>query len=247
MVSSRPFYRPRPRYNISECASKSPTQSLIFSSSVHTFYTTAPDMSQSLRCRNCGHDHPELNNALSANCFFITIRRSGRDRLSLSTPHSIPVSTEQNYDSRVRSQQLRDYIWDEFENLKAEVDLDRDTINLQRSPKSKGHLKEKAPIPWLSWTSPNGQSGQTRNKANFFALWDRVMAEARSPRNAGTQVWVSSVLLPARSEAVIWSDELDLDRYADHVHEAGDTLAEKMMLPAVGMSKWDRRPVVVIS
>lgn len=252
MVTSNPFYRSKPRYKISDRPSTLTTQSLVFSSSVHTFYTAAPQMAQSAQCQSCGYDHPQLHNASAANCFFITIRRSGRDRLPLSTPHSIPVSPNQpsatnpGYDSRPQSRQLRDYIWNEFENLKAEVDLDRDTISLHRSPKSKGQLKEKAPLPWLSWTSPNGQTGQTRNKANFFALWDRIMAEAGSKRDAGNQVWVSSVLLPARPEAVIWSDDLDLDRYADHLHEAEDDIAEKMMLP-VGISKWDRRPVVVIS
>lgn len=166
------------------------------------------------------------------------------------SPHQ-PLTNNVGHNSRPHSQQLRDYIWNEFENLKAEVDLDRDTINLQRSPRSKGQLKVKAPIPWLSWTSPNGQSGQTRNKANFFALWDRVMADATSQRDPRSQVWVSSVLLPARPEAIIWPNELDLDlddRYAvDHTHEAEDTFAEKVILPEVGMSKWDRRPVVVIS
>ncbi|ETN44740.1 uncharacterized protein HMPREF1541_10410 [Cyphellophora europaea CBS 101466] len=173
----------------------------------------------------------------------------------MSQPHSVSVSTDHGSSgNQSQHRHLRDYIWEEFENLKAEVDLDRDAISLQRSPKSKGQLKEKAPLPWLSWSAPSGQSGQTRNKANFIAIWDRVMAEASLAYVHGAAgdatVWVNSVLLPPEPDAaVVWSDDFapePHDRYADHLHEAGANLAEKMIVP-VGMSRWDRRPVVVIS
>lgn len=154
---------------------------------------------QQATCTNCGHEHPRLYNSSSANCFFITIRRSGRDRLPLSTPHSVtvPIQSPRTATSQQDHHQLRNFIWTEFESLKAEVDLDRDTISQHRGPRSpsKGQLKEKAPLPWLSWSSPTGQSGQTRNKANFFAIWDKIIMGR--PATLDGEVLVSSVLLPS--------------------------------------------------
>lgn len=248
MVTTKPFYRPKPRYIYNDSLAKLSGQPIAISS-MQTLEAAPAPMAQPSRCQNCGHSHPQLHNASTANCFFITIRRSGRDRLPLSTPHSIPVTSTQLLigGARSRAQQLRDYIWDEFENLKAEVDMDRDTLNLHRSPKSKGHLKEKAPLPWLSWSSPNGQSGQTRNKANFYAIWDRVMAEASArERAAAAELWVSSVLLPARPEALIWSDETESDPFVDHVRDSEDKVVDRKLLP-VGVSRWDRQPALVVS
>jgi hypothetical protein len=204
-------------------------------------------------CRNCGHRHTQLANPHSANCFFITIRRSGRDPLALAAPHSvsIPSPTRSTSGKQPSHHRLRDFIWEEFSNLKAEVDMDRDAmiVGSRQSPnaKSKGQLRVKAPIPWLSWTAPDGQHGQTRNKANFFALWDRVVREAAGgPAALDDRVWVSSVLLPARPQGLVFED---MDDACNHGYEDLLVGGEKTASGGLACSsgRWDAGPIVVIS
>lgn len=191
MLTDDPFNSSKTRQIISDYSSKTTAPPDFRPSFVHI---ASPGTKASFPCNNCGHAHPRLHDASPANCFFITIRRSGRDRIPLSTPHSVGVRPTTNTASF--DHQLRDYIWDEFDSLKAEVDLDRDQIALQRSPHAKGQLKEKAPLPWLAWVAPDGRSGQTRNRANFFAIWDKIMsASVRRNRQSESLVLVSSVLI----------------------------------------------------
>jgi hypothetical protein len=159
-------------------------------------------------CINCEQIHIRSQDESPENCFLITIRRSRRDRLRLSATQNIAVYMRQfNSSSNERTTHLhqtpldhyaiRDSIWTEFESLKAENDDDRQ--NLSRSPdfkRRKGQLMEKLPIPWLAWSSPTGQHGQTRHKGNFFALWDRIVAEYSRTSEHDT-MFVSSLLLPS--------------------------------------------------
>lgn len=165
-------------------------------SGISTYETRQP-----IVCKNCLQTHTDSQRPRPTNCFYITIRRSGRKRLSLQPSQTVSVSIRAPAVPHSRSNgpgtacidhiAVRDYIWKEFEDLKAEVDDDRDEIHMQSEGRSKGRLKEKAPIPWLSWCVPNGQSGQTRSKENFFKLWDRVAASC-----SRDHMIVSSVLLP---------------------------------------------------
>jgi hypothetical protein len=247
MVSDMPLHRPWSGHIQDHVTLK--TLNSIIASTIPTYRRAGFDMAQNDHCRNCGHVHTQQDQSSSAHCFFITIRRSGRDRLPLPSPYSVavPTSTTSQPESPYAIR-TRDYIWSEFSDLKAEVDMDRDSLALQRSPKSKGQLKEKAPIPWLSWSSPTGEGGQTRNKANFFAIWDRVMEEAATMNR---QLWVSSVLLPSSASQegpVIWNEEMELDHYTAGLPQMQDKIAEKVILP-IGSGRWDshRRTGPVIS
>ena len=210
-------------------------------------------------CSNCGHTHQRLHNSSPANCFFITIRRSGRERLPLSASQTItiPMTETPLTQSRANSKPappvyhpaqhhlLRDFIWNEFESLKAEVDLDRDHIALQRDHKTKGQLRDKAPIPWLSWSSPAGQTGQTRNKANFYAIWDKVMSRSNREVKKG-DVLVSSVLLPMMFDFSSLLEEVKVVPRAEH-SLAVRTIDTCDILSAqdVPQSRWDCRRIVI--
>ncbi|KPI42200.1 uncharacterized protein AB675_5516 [Cyphellophora attinorum] len=112
---------------------------------------------------------------------------------------------------------IRDSIWNGFESLKVENDDDRQ--HLSQSPdfkRRKGQLMEKLPIPWLAWASPTGQSGQTRHKGNFFALWDRIVAEYSRTSQCDT-MFVSSILLPST-----WHTEpFQQNLITNHAHDLG--------------------------
>lgn len=139
------------------------------------------------QCRNCGQVHNTLRD-----CCFITIRRSGRAKLCLFDQVQsiiVPKSAEER-------RRLRDFIWEEFESIKVENDMDREVLTERHSPK--GSLREKAPIPWLCWTAVDGRSGQTRNKANFDLFWRTTIESAA---NRGPLV-LTSVFLPEPTEFI---------------------------------------------
>jgi hypothetical protein len=134
-------------------------------------------------CRNCHRVH-QIADHEPTDCFYITIRRSGRSRLQYSErTHSIliPQSTS-------GQRKLKSLIWDNFESIKVENDFDRD--QLATEDRGKGHLRVKAPIPWLSWTGTDGRTGQTRSSANFQTIWETHIEHAKH-----RPVWLTSLLL----------------------------------------------------
>lgn len=135
-------------------------------------------------CRNCHRIH-QIADHEPTDCFFVTIRRSGRMKLQHSNHiHSILIPQ-----SVIGQRKLRDLIWAEFESIKVENDLDRE--HLVAEERGKGHLRVKAPIPWLSWAGADGHAGQTRSSPNFQAIWERQIERANHHR----PIWLTSVLL----------------------------------------------------
>ena len=123
-------------------------------------------------CATCRSFHPLIAPSSPPHCFFVTIRRSGRSPLPythvLGDNTAVLVPT-----SLVGKVALRDVIWAEFESIKVENDYSRQQMVTRRSSR-KGELRKEAPIPWLSWRSPWGQEGQTRNGDNFVHIWDKM-------------------------------------------------------------------------
>jgi hypothetical protein len=149
-----------------------------------------------LACCNCGRMHNSTQGPRISDCYLITIKRSGRSKLCVfDNVHSISIPT-----SPEERRKLRNLIWEEFESIKVENDLDREDFATQQS--QKGQLRSKAPIPWLSWTSVDGRHGKTRNKANFFAVWENTIEKAVETR----PTWLSSVLV--QSDMFDGSDSL---------------------------------------
>jgi hypothetical protein len=127
-------------------------------------------------------------------------------------------------------------------------------LGARRLAKEKGQLRVKAPIPWLAWTSPDGRHGQTRNRANFCALWDRVVGDAVAGQGEGKgRVWVSSVLLPALPQGVVFEDVDGGNGYgygdSDREHFFGGDGGEKLGSTALACTngRWDAGPIVLIS
>jgi hypothetical protein len=142
------------------------------------------------RCFNCGHCHRQLPGIYSPQCFLVASRQSGRKHLRWPDTggngvHSIVIPT-----SIAQRQKLRDRLWDEFEGLMEENRRERERIALRR--RAKGQLRADAPLLWLSWTAPDGERGQTRNKASFIAVWERVVEPST---DSCRRLWLSSVLL----------------------------------------------------
>jgi hypothetical protein len=134
-------------------------------------------------CRNCHRVH-QIADHEPTDCFYITIRRSGRSKLHHSDhTHSILIPQSTN-----GQRKLKTLIWDSFESIKVENDFDRDQLATEEH--TKGHLRVKAPIPWLSWAGTNGRSGQTRSSANFQTIWETHVEHAKY-----RPVWLTSPLL----------------------------------------------------
>jgi hypothetical protein len=139
--------------------------------------------SASRTCRNCHRVHQIADNE-PTDCFYITIRRSGRSKLQHSDrTHSILIPQSAN-----GQRKLKKLIWDNFESIKVENDFDRN--QLAAEDHSKGHLRVKAPIPWLSWAATDGRTGQTRSSANFQNIWETHVEHAKH-----RPVWLTSLLL----------------------------------------------------
>ena len=126
---------------------------------------------------------------------YITIRRSGRKLLNMrSLPtrqaHTIILSST-NKDSAA----LRDFLWDEFSFMMSDVEGKRHTLKTPNY--NKGELKMSAPIPWLLWITSAGKQGQTRNKDNFFKIWEENVESC--VRSGSGSCQVTSILLPSNA------------------------------------------------
>ena len=135
-------------------------------------------MSTNAACCNCGFRHPS---AASPNCFFASLRLSGRNPLALaSTAYPEKHIRVIPNDARLRYE-LRNELWQQFLYIKADSELRRHNLTTDGSGVTKGELKAREPIPWLTWCSMDGRKGQTRSEGNFLTLWDtRVEAVIRS-------------------------------------------------------------------
>lgn len=138
----------------------------------------------SRQCSNCYSYHPIIQGS-SFNCFFITLRRSGRSPISHASTFSsksmlLPAFTPATIE-------LSSQIWEEFESVKIENEYSRDQV-LAQSPSRKGDLRTRAPIPWLRWMSPTGREGQTRKQENFEQIWQKITRD-RKP------MWVTCTFL----------------------------------------------------
>lgn len=158
------------------------------------------------RCGNCGQRHGLSGESQHPNCFYITVRRSGRRPIS-------PLFEAQAFQDCQRLprdtnelEAIRDSIWEEFEAIIAENDLERALVrqNSVGNSYGKGAMKQKAPIPWLKWTAPDGQSGQTRKRENFVQLWEQIVLGDETFL-AGATMWLNCVLL--HPTAASFSDE----------------------------------------
>ena len=145
--------------------------------------------STELSCCNCGLTH-NASTSTSPNCFFITIRISGRSPNAALRSFQMPGSFSQR-------QQIRDWLWSQFQDIKEDNEISRQALKSKQVGACKGQLKSEQPIPWLSWCSPDGYKGQTRNKQNFHHVWEACME--RPMRLSGASCWLSSTLLDAES------------------------------------------------
>lgn len=137
-------------------------------------------------CFNCGNIHFDLFSRSTLDCFFITIRYGGRTiTLGEFRGQTLTISP-----SRSQSDNLRDSIWKGFESIMNANQAER--RRLAENKYQKGLLKSQAPLPWLCWTAPNGEQGQTRKKENFLALWDRILEGEGYPQK---HVLLSTTLL----------------------------------------------------
>lgn len=164
------------------------------------------NMSTNATCCNCGFRHP---GAASPNCFFASLRLSGRDPLALASTacpeKHIRIIPK---DTRLRHE-LRNEIWQQFLYIKADSELRRYNLAVDGYGVTKGELKAREPIPWLSWCSLDGRKGQTRSEGNFMTLWEtRVEAVIRSYH--GTRpFYLTSPLMDAPTDYESGDDEND--------------------------------------
>ena len=150
----------------------------------------------SIHCRNCGQIHNSGRQPSGADCFVLTVKRSGHIRFGqFDQTHSIILP-----DSAEDRQKLRDFIWEEFESIKIENDMDREEIATQNNPK--GQLRMKAPFIWLSWTAVDGKSGQTRNKINFGSIWEKMIESVAERR----PLVLTSIFLPTGQTGTITAE-----------------------------------------
>lgn len=179
--------------------SKSAFQSFVKSDqSLRESTNTTLELSQPnpQRCGNCGQRHGLLGESQHSNCFYLTVRRSGRRPISPLSENQAFQDCQRLPRDRNKLEAIRDSIWEEFEAIVAENDLERAMVrqNSVGSDYGKGAMKQKAPIPWLKWTAPDGQSGQTRKRENFVQLWNQVVLCDESFL-AGATMWLNCVLL----------------------------------------------------
>lgn len=144
---------------------------------------------------------------LELNWIYITIRRSGRRLLNIQSQptektHTLVLSSLGSDNSALRA-----FLWDEFEFMMSEIESRRERIKSEN--RSKGELRMTAPIPWLAWISSCGRQGQTRNKANFYKIWEDCVEPCL--RTGSGRCQVTSILLPSdASLASIASDPLTI-------------------------------------
>ena len=149
-----------------------------------------PSMTQKELCINCGLRHP---GTASLNCFFITLRMSGRGPLQLQSTTDPELRIRRIPDSPADRERLLQGIWERFQEIKTENDRAR--LQLSAKKVSKGELKAKEPIPWLSWHAPTKHHGQTRNETSFRNVWQRHVEEAVMLHTGANPMFLSSTLL----------------------------------------------------
>lgn len=82
----------------------------------------------------------------------------------------------------------------------------RAALAVQRVPK--GDLRSRLPIPWLTWKTPSGETGQTRNKANFVAVWEKHIERNLGEIGCwGRDVFLTSTLLPLDGEESLYGED----------------------------------------
>ena len=149
-----------------------------------------PSMTQKELCINCGLRHP---GTASLNCFFITLRMSGRGPLQLQSTTDPELRIRRIPEAPADRERLLQGIWERFQEIKTENDRAR--LQLSTKKVSKGELKAKEPIPWLSWHAPTKHHGQTRNENSFRNVWQRHVEDALIAHTGANPMFLSSTLL----------------------------------------------------
>lgn len=99
-------------------------------------------------------------------------------------------------------------IWTLFQDIAAEVTASRrearegmrrqsmSTDGSSGGTETRRSMRERAPLVWLRWIACDGQRGQTRSKANWEGIWERLVA-GRDGLAAG---WLTLSPLHAKTE-----------------------------------------------
>ena len=145
-------------------------------------------------CINCGFYHL---GAASPNCFFATLRLSGRDPLALESTADPEKHIRIIPEDTRRRHELRDEIWQQFLYIKADSELRRHNLTADGYGVATGDLKAREPIPWLSWCSISGVKGQTRSEENFMRLWETRLEAVMRSYHGTKPFYLASPLLDA--------------------------------------------------
>lgn len=164
-------------------------------------------MPHPLRCGNCGQRHGGVGEDQFQHCLYITVRRSGRRPISLPGDSQALQDCFRLPHELRRLESIRDVIWQEFEALVEENELERALVRQDSAGSSygKGAMKQKAPIPWLKWAAPDGRTGQTRSRENFVQLWNQIVL-SNERFVAGTSMWLNCVLLQSSTSTFVDTD-----------------------------------------
>ena len=186
------------------------------------------------RCQNCTALHGETITKNYRDCFLLTIRRAGRS-VSMSLGAGTSAYRLQLPRDQTLLDNIRDRIWEAFESVKVENDLERKDIEENKEDFEKGIQKARAPIPWLSYHTPKGCRGQTRSRDNFRSIWHNVVSDVEFWLDR--DMWFTTTLLPSDFDITSKNGEGELeDGEISHQASRGDKGLEAYSNSAGGRS-----------
>ena len=189
-------------------------------------------------CRNC---HLQHSRSAAPNCFFVTLRRSGRDPVQLESTTSPALRTRKIPKSFSERTRLQKKLWAEYVAIKEDIDFRRQDLTGSNAGISKGELKAREPIPWLSWLSFSAGKGQTRSEINFTRIWnEQVEIPIRVYRGTAAFYVTSPLLDPSAKD---FSEDTAADEEdSDTTYEAASIEIENVLVEPPKYDMWRRRP-----